>query len=106
MTTSSSLYLTRAQIASLTYHLITNYFTWALTQSGQAAIPYMPWEYNMDPNAFFKRFVRVLRVVEMGDGSWTPVLGVAGLEAGPGGKWRIPVKTCEDCEKGICQTAA
>jgi hypothetical protein len=85
--------------------LITNYFTWSLSQSGQAAVPYMPWEYNMDPISFFRRFVRVLRVVEMGDGSWTPVLGVTGLEAGPGGKWRIPANKCGDCEKGICQAA-
>lgn len=105
MITDASLHLSRSQIASLVHLLIANYFTWALTQSGQAAIPYIPWEYNMDPHGFFRRFVRVLRVVEMGDGSWTPVLGVTGLEAGPGGKWRIPTTKCEDCEKGVCQVA-
>ncbi|PVG01547.1 hypothetical protein CPB86DRAFT_781354 [Serendipita vermifera] len=108
----SSHHSTRAELASLVSHLIFGYFTWALQQPEQAAIPCMPWEYNMDPHGFLRRFVRVMRLVEVGDHiggrggtSWTPVLGVSGLIVSPNGSWTIPRVKCEDCEKGICQNA-
>lgn len=72
-----------------------------------ASVPNIPWEFTKDPHGFLKRYVRVLSIVPVGDGSWTPMLGVAGLEAGTeSGTWdikrEVEMEICEDCDNGIC----
>jgi hypothetical protein len=62
-------------------------------------IPNMPKEYSGNPLSFFRNHVRILSLVPVGDGSWTPMLGVTGLQATDEvGGWTIMRKTVETTE--------